>query len=99
VTPSHTKSSARARGTAGSTNSGFRQVFVRDTCLGTANCSAKTTRISLQPGDAPASGAKPAGAALSSRAKHLALPGATATVFTRGVVVDDEVFLALTDQR
>jgi hypothetical protein len=99
VTPSHTKSSARAKGTAGSLNSGFRQVFVHDTCLGTANCTAKTTRISLQPGDAPASGAKPAGAALSSRAKHLALPGATATVFARGVVVDDQVFLALTDQQ
>jgi hypothetical protein len=99
VTPSHTKSSARARATAGSPNSGFRQVFVRDTCLGAANCTAKTTRISLQPGDAPASGAKPAGAALSGHAKHVALPGATtATLFTRGVVVDDQVFLALTGQ-
>jgi hypothetical protein len=100
VTPSHAKSSARARSAAGSPNSGFRQVFVRDTCLGAANCTAKTTRISLQPGDAPASGAKPAGAALSSHAKHVALPGATtATLFTRGVVVDDQVFLALTGQQ
>ena len=96
VTPSHAKSSARAKGTADSPNSGFRQVFVRDTCLNTSNCTAKTRRISLQPGDAPASGAKPAGAALSSHAKHVAVPGATATLFTRGVVVDDQVFLALT---
>jgi trimeric autotransporter adhesin len=100
VTPSHAKSSAHARATAGSPNSGFRQVFVRDTCLGAANCTAKTTRISLQPGDAPASGAKPAGAALSGHAKHVAVPGATtATLFTRGVVVDDQVFLALTSQQ
>src|SRR5579864_1412047 len=100
VTPSHTKSSARARATAVSPNSGFRQVFVRDTCLGAANCTAKTSRISLQPGDAPASGAKPAGAALSGHAKHVAVPGATtATLFTRGVVVDDQVFLALTAQQ
>ncbi len=100
VTPSHAKSSAHARATAGSPNSGFRQVFVRDTCLGAANCTAKTTRISLQPGDAPASGAKPAGAALSGHAKHVAVPGATtATLFTRGVVVDDQVLLALTSQQ
>ena len=100
VTPSHAKSSARAKGTAGLPNSGFRQVFVRDTCLSAANCTAKTTRISLQPGDAPASGAKPAGAALSSHAKHVAVPGTTTTtVFTRGVVVDDQVFLALTAQQ
>jgi WD40-like Beta Propeller Repeat len=100
VTPSHAKSSVRARATAGSPNSGFRQVFVRDTCLAAENCTAKTTRISLQPGDTPASGAKPAGAALSSHAKHVALPGVTtATLFTRGVVVDDQVFLALTGQQ
>jgi len=100
VTPSHAKSSARARATAGSPNSGFRQVFVRDTCVGATNCTAKTTRISLQPGDAPVSGAKPAGAALSGHAKRVAVPGATtATLFTRGVVVDDQVFLALTSQQ
>jgi hypothetical protein len=100
VTPSHAKSSARARASASSPNSGFRQVFVRDTCLGAADCTAKTTRISLQPGDAPASGAKLAGAALSGHAKHVALPGATtATLFTHGVVVDDQVFLALTGQQ
>jgi hypothetical protein len=100
VTPSHAKSSAHARANAGVPNSGFRQVFVRDTCLGAANCTAKTTRISLQPGDAPTSGAKPAGAALSGHAKNVAVPGATtATLFTRGVVVDDQVFLALTAQQ
>lgn len=100
VTPSHAKSSPHAKATVGSPNSGFRQVFVRDTCLGAANCTAKTTRISLQPSDAPASGAKPAGASLSGHAKHVAVPGATtATLFTRGVVVDDQVFLAVTGQQ
>jgi len=100
VTPSHAKSSARAKGNASTANSGFRQVFVRDTCLGAANCTAKTTRISLQPGDASASGARPAGPALSGHAKHVALPGTTtSTLFTRGVVVDDQVFLALSGQQ
>jgi hypothetical protein len=100
VTPSHAKSSTHAKGTAGTANSGLRQVFVRDTCLGAANCTAKTTRISLQPGDASAAGAKLAGPALSGQAKHIALPGATtSTLFTRGVVVDDQVFLALTGQQ
>jgi hypothetical protein len=99
VTPSHVRSSARARGVESSLNSGFRQVFVRDTCLGAANCTAKTTRISLQPSDAPASGAKLAGPALSGHGKHVALPGATAaTLFTRGVAVGDQVFLALTEK-
>ncbi len=100
VTPSHAKSSARAKGNGAPADSGFRQVFVRDTCVGAANCAAKTTRISLQPGDASATGARPAGPALSGQAKHVALPGASAsTLFTRGVVVDDQVFLALTGQQ
>jgi hypothetical protein len=100
VTPSHAKSSARAKSNASAANSGLRQVFVRDTCLGAANCVAKTTRISLQPGDAPASGGKPAGPALSGQAKLVALPGATAaTLLTRSVAVDDQVFLAMTGQQ
>ncbi len=100
VTPSHAKSSAHAKGNGAPADSGFRQVFVRDTCVGAANCAAKTTRISLQPGDASATGARPAGPALSGQAKHVALPGASAsTLFTRGVVVDDQVFLALTGQQ
>jgi hypothetical protein len=100
VTPSHTsgKSAAPAKPAArSSSNSGYRQVFVRDTCLGAASCTPKTTRISLQPGDAAASDAKPAGPALSGSSSHVALPGAnTATLFTRSVAVDDRVFLALT---
>ena len=104
VTPSHAagsaKSSARAKSSAAavdSTNSGYRQVFIRDTCLGAANCTPKTTRISLQPGDTSTSNAKPAGPALSSSAGRVALSGAnSATVFTRSVAIDDRVFLALT---
>jgi hypothetical protein len=77
-------------------NSGLRQVFVRDTCLGATNCTPSTTRISLMPGDAPANGAKPAGPAISGLAKQIALAdGKTATVFTPTVAVDDGVFLAI----
>jgi hypothetical protein len=98
VTPSHTsgKSAAQSK-SAGGTNSGFRQVFVRDTCLGVSSCTPKTTRISLQPGDESSTGGKPAGPALAGSANHVAVPGAsTATLFTRAIAVDDQVFLALT---
>ena len=109
VTPSPTssKSAAQAKSAAGSTNnsgnnSGYRQVFVRDTCIGATSCTPKTTRISLQPGDAVSPDAKPdakpAGPALSGNAAQVALPDASAvaTFFTRSVAVDDRVFLALT---
>ena len=88
-------------GASGTTSSGFRQVFVRDTCLGAANgCTLKFTRISLEPGDAATSDSKPAGPALSGNSSHVALSGANAaTVFTRSVAVDDRVFLALTDKQ
>jgi len=83
-------------------NSGFRQVFVRDTCLGASSCTAKTTRISLQPGDgtesAPAA-ASPAAPALSGDAKKVALTGSgTAVLFMRSVAVDDRVFVAALGQ-
>jgi WD40-like Beta Propeller Repeat len=83
---------------ASAANSGYRQVFVRDTCLGVANCTPKTTRISLEPGDGSGTGAtKQAGPAISGSANNIALAGgATATLFTRSVAVDDGVFLALT---
>jgi len=79
-------------------NSGHRQVFVRDTCLGTANCTPNTTRISLQPGDGSGTGAtKPAGPAISGSSGYVALAGGTmATLFTRSVAVDDGVFVAIT---
>jgi hypothetical protein len=77
-------------------NSGLRQVFMRDTCLGAANCTPKTTRISMMPGDAPANGAKPAGPAISGAAKQIALAdGKSATVFTPTVAVDEGVMLAV----
>jgi hypothetical protein len=83
-------------------NSGFRQVFVRDTCLGASSCTAKTTRVSLQPGDgvdsAPAV-AIPAGPALSGDAKKIALTGGgTAVLFMRSVAVDDRLFVAALGQ-
>jgi WD40-like Beta Propeller Repeat len=101
VTPSHGgKASVGAPASAGGTNSGYRQVFVRDTCLGAANCTPKTTRISLQPGEAPTSDAKPAGPALSGEASRVALSGGgTATLFTHSVAVDDRVFVALTGKQ
>lgn len=102
VTQSHAaQSTAAATKLATNTpNSGFRQVFIRDTCLATANCTPTTTRISLQPGDGSNSTTKPAGPAISGTADHLALAGGnTATLFTRSVAVDDGVFLALTKNK
>jgi hypothetical protein len=83
-----------------SSNSGYRQVFVRDTCLGASNCTPKTTRISLQPGDGTPLASNPAGPALSGNAGHVAIPGGNAaTLFTRSVAVDDRVFLAIANQQ
>jgi hypothetical protein len=102
VTPSHAagQSTAQSKSTA-SANSGYRQVFVRDTCLGASNCTPATTRISLQPGDGSGTSSKPAGPAISGNAKQVAATGAdSSTLFTRSVAVDDRVFLALTgDQK
>jgi hypothetical protein len=103
VTPSHAVSQAKGQAPAQASkglNSGYRQVFVRDTCFGAANCTPSTTRISLQPGDASSTDEKPAGPAISGAAKHIALAGArTSTLFTRSVAVDDGVFLALTNKQ
>ncbi len=99
VTPSHSTSAGKS---ASSTpNSGYRQVFVRDICLGAKNCTPTTTRISLQPGDGTGTGVtKPAGPAVSGSASHVALAGGnTATLFTHSVAVDDGVFLALTKNK
>jgi hypothetical protein len=94
VTKSVTASGKTAHTAAA--NSGLRQVFVRDTCLAAANCTAKTTRITTEPGDAEDL-AKPAGPALSGEAKQVALAnGKNATVLTTTVPVDDSVFLAAT---
>jgi hypothetical protein len=100
VTPTHSTSTAASTDKSGASaaNSGYRQVFVRDTCLGTANCTPMTTRISLQPGDGSGTGtSKPAGPAISGNANHVGLTGSsTSTLFTRSVAVDDGVFLAFT---
>jgi hypothetical protein len=84
---------------AGNANSGYRQVFVRDTCFGaTIACTPATTRISLVPGDANSLQSKPAGPAISSSAQAVAVSSAsTPTLFTRTVPIDDRVFLALTN--
>jgi hypothetical protein len=103
VTPSRSAGQGKAQGSAHANtglNSGYRQVFVRDTCFGAANCAPRTTRISLQPGDASSTEEKPAGPAISGAAKHVALAGAsTSMFFTRSVAVDDGVFLALTNKQ
>jgi len=98
VTPSQEAAGEKLPATAAaSTNSGLRQVFLRDTCLGATNCTPKTTRISLSPGDTPANSNKPVGPALSGLAKQVALADRkSATVFTPTVAVDDQVFLAAT---
>jgi WD40-like Beta Propeller Repeat len=77
-------------------NSGLRQVFLRDTCLDTPNCTPKTMRISLEPGDAPADSSKPVGPALSGLAKQIALAdGKSSTALTQTVPIDERVFLAI----
>ena len=98
ITPSH--SSTPAKNSVNSSNSGYRQVFIRDTCLGAANCTPKTTCISLQPGDGTGSEGKPAGPTLSGHANQVAISGGTAvTLFKRSVAVDDRVFLAIANQQ
>ena len=93
-------SQAHTQGKSSDANSGYRQVFVRDTCLGAANCTPKTTRISLQPGDTTSSDIKPAGPAISGTSNRVALSGAgSATVFTHSIPVDDKVFLAVIGQQ
>ena len=101
ITPSHgaNHASPEAKSAESSANSGYRQVFIRDTCLGAANCTPKTVRISLQPGDGIGTDGKPAGPALSGNAKHVAISaGSAAMFFTRSVAVDDRVFLAVTKE-
>jgi WD40-like Beta Propeller Repeat len=100
TTPSHSSNPSSTQSTASGTNSGYRQVFIRDTCLGATNCTPKTIRISLQPGDGTGSSSKPAGPALSGDARHVGIVGAdAATLFTRSVAVDDRVFLAIANEK
>jgi hypothetical protein len=103
VTPSQASSNAATsapNSATATTNSGLRQVFVRDTCLATSNCTPSTTRISLQPGDATVMGTKPAGPALSGSGTNVAIPDAgSTTILSRAVTVDDRVFLAITGKQ
>jgi WD40 repeat protein len=102
VTPSQpaNKFAAQTKTPASSSNSGYRQVFIRDTCLGAANCTPKTTRISLQPGDGTGSDSNTAGPALSGDSRRVAISsGNAATLFTRSMAVDDRVFLAITKEQ
>jgi hypothetical protein len=84
---------------ASALNSGYRQIFVRDTCFGaTGSCKPGTTRISVVPGDSNSLQSKPAGPAISSSAQAVGVSSAvTPTLFTRTIAVDDRVFLALTN--
>jgi len=89
VMPSHSSGSWVAP------NSGLRQVFVRDTCLGVSNCAPSSTRISIQPGDSSTDSVQPVGPTLAALGKQVALPeGKTATVFTTAIPVTDRVVLA-----
>jgi hypothetical protein len=102
VTPSQASSklAASTKSSAAPSNSGFRQVFVRDTCLAASNCTPSTTRISLQPGDSTVNETKPAGPALSGSGAHVAIPDASsATILSHAVAVDDRVFLAITGKQ
>lgn len=97
MTPSHTsQASAQAKSPTAGTESGYRQVFVRDTCLGASGCQPKTTRISIQSGSGSAADSKLAGPALTGGAGYVAIGGVTSpTLFTQSVAVDDRVFVAL----
>lgn len=90
--------SPNAKATTSQMNTGIRQVFVRDTCIGAASgCTPKTTRISTQPGDANTIGGKPAGPAVSGSGSGVGIvDNHSATLFTRSVAVDDRVLLAIT---
>ncbi len=89
---------ANANSNTGQANTGVRQVFIRDTCIGaTSSCAPKTTRISSQPGSANSVGGKPAGPAMSASGSGVGIAdNHSATLFTRAVAVDDHVFLANT---
>lgn len=90
---------ASQSGSGTTTNSGLRQVFVRDMCVGAASCAPQLTRISLQPGDVPAASGNPAGPSLAAKAKQVALPdGRSSTLFTSTVAVDDRVLVAIPNQ-
>lgn len=95
---SKTSAASKSKPSSSAPSSDYNQVFIRDTCLGVANCVPKTTRLSLQPGAATGTtSTKPAGPAISGDADHVALAnGNAATWFTRSIAVDDGVFLALT---
>jgi hypothetical protein len=90
--------SPTAKTNVGQVNTGMRQVFVRDTCIGaTGSCTPKTTRISTQSGDANTVGGKPAGPAISGNGSGVGIAdNHSATLFTRSVAVGDRVFLAIT---
>ena len=94
-------STAGRANASGQMNTGVRQVFVRDTCIGaTGSCTPKTTRISMQPGDANSVGGKPAGPAMSGSGSGVGIAdNHSATLFTRAVAVDDRVFLAITKEQ
>jgi WD40-like Beta Propeller Repeat len=94
VTQSHAQQQAGVA--PGAKNSGFRQVFVRDTCVGVSSCTPKTSRISMQPGDGTSTAARLAGPTIGANGKSIALVGQAATLFTRSVAIDDRVFLAIT---
>jgi WD40-like Beta Propeller Repeat len=95
VTQSHAPQQAGVA--PGTKNSGYRQVFVRDTCVGVSGCTPSTSRISMQPGDGTSTAAKLVGPAMGANGKSVGLAGPAATFFTRSVAIDDRVFLAITN--
>jgi hypothetical protein len=101
VTPSHTSQlSSQAKTASTGTDSSYRQVFVRDTCLGATGCQPSTTRVSMQSGGGSSTDSKPAGPALTGGADHVAIGGMNPpTLFTQSVAVDDHVFVALIGQK
>jgi hypothetical protein len=101
---STTSANATSAGTD-TKNARIEQVFVRDTCLGAAQCTPRTVRISvhniksgIENGRGSPSGAdlRPSRPALAGDGASIAIPAA-AIVFTRAKPIADSVFLALTN--
>lgn len=97
--------SASAAGAADGKSAGVEQVFVRDTCIGAAQCTPRTVRVSLhnvksalenESGAARVADSQSLRPALAGDGRSVAISAPAANVFTRSRTIADRVFLALT---
>lgn len=105
VTADPSNPGAKAGAAPVAADASFAQVFVRDTCIGAAQCTPRTVRISLhnierpasELGDANNSAAFMAHPALASDGSRVAIAQPAANIFTPSTRISDDVFLALTN--